>query len=72
MKHILTLSLLLSFYLGLYNNHLAIFDSERSYPVITLPYCADLYPEEDQKRLRSGIEFNTSNELSRLLEDFIS
>ena len=64
--------MLLSFYLGIYNNHLAIFDSERKYPVITLPYRADLYPEEDQKRLRSGVEFNTGEELSRLLEDFIS
>ena len=73
MKHILTLSLLLlSFYLGLYNQQLAIYDCRKSHPVMILPYRAELYPEADQNRLRDGIPCTTNNELARLLEDFIS
>jgi len=71
MKHIqLTALLLLGFYLGLQGNHLAIFEDSR--PVIILPYKADLYPAQDQQRLRQGIPFETQEELSSLLEDFIS
>ncbi len=71
MKHIITVSILLfSFYLGLHNNRLTIFEDGR--PVVILPYRGDIYPAEDQKRLREGIPFETSDELSALLEDFIS
>ena len=71
MKHIqLTALLLLYFYLGLHSNHLAIFEGNK--PMIILPYKADLYPAEDRQRLRQGIPFETQEELSSLLEDFIS
>ena len=73
MKHIISVvALLLSFYLGLYNNNLAIYDTEHSKPVMVLPYRADLYPQEDQQRLRAGIHFESNDELAGLLEDFIS
>lgn len=72
MKHILTLSLLLlSFYLGLYNNRLTIFEANGT-PVMVLPYKAELYPEQDRQRLRQGIPFETNEELTKLLEDFMS
>ena len=71
MKHIqLTALLLLGFYLALHNGHLTIFEDSR--PVVILPYSAELYPNEDQNRLRQGIPFETNEELSALLEDFIS
>ena len=72
MKHIqlTALLLLLGFYLGLHNNHLTIFEDGR--PVVILPYSAELYPNEDQNRLRQGIPFETNEELSALLENFIS
>ena len=71
MKHILTLSLLLiSFYLGLHDNRLAIYENGR--PVIVLPYRGDIFPVEDQKRLQQGIPFDTNEDLCSLLEDFIS
>lgn len=71
MKHIqLTALLLLGFYLGLHNNQLTIFEDSR--PVVILPYSADLYPAADREQLRRGIPFETNEELSSLLEDFIS
>ncbi len=71
MKHIITAAvLLLSFYLGLHDNRLTIFEDGK--PIIILPYRGDIYPAEDQQRLRQGIPFETNDELSALLEDFIS
>lgn len=71
MKHILTAALLLlTFYLGLHNNYLTIYEDD--VPVIILPYRGDLYPQEDQRKLREGIPFETNDELSSLLEDYIS
>lgn len=71
MKHILSaVLLLLNFYLGLHNNRLAIFEDGKA--VIILPYQGDIFPEEEQKRLQTGIPFETNEELSMLLEDFIS
>lgn len=71
MKHILTLTLLLlTFYLGLHGDRLAILEDGK--PVIILPYRADIYPEEDRARLKEGIAFETNEDLSALLEDFIS
>ena len=71
MKHILSaVVLLLSFYLGIHNNRLTIY--EDTTPVIILPYRADLFPLADQQRLSAGIPFETNDELSSLLENFIS
>ena len=71
MQHIISISILLiGFYLGLYNNNLTIFEDGK--PIITLPYHSEIYPTEDQERLREGIPFETNDELSALLEDFIS
>ena len=73
MKHIITLSLLLwSFYLGVYNDQLAVYKENSTAPMIVLPYRIDLYPPNDQEKLRDGIPFQNSEELSALLEDFIS
>lgn len=73
MKHILMMCVLLfSFYLGLYGDNLAIWEDGHKSPTLILPYKAALFPEEDQKRLKEGIPFESHDELSGLLEDFIS
>ena len=73
MKHIIALiPLLLSFYLGVYNENLAIWDTETKKPVFILPYKMKNYPEADQQKLREGIPFETPDELSALLEDYMS
>lgn len=71
MKHILAMCLLLlSFYLGLHQNRLTIFEDDK--PICILPYRGDLYPETDQARLKEGIPFESNEELADLLADFIS
>ena len=73
MKHIIALlPLIFSFYLGVYNGRLAIWDTDTKNPVFILPYKVSCYPEADQDRLREGIPFETTQELSVLLEDYIS
>ena len=73
MKHIIALiPLLFSFYLGVHNENLAIWDTETKKPIFILPYKVENYPEADQQKLHEGIPFETPDELSILLEDYIS
>ena len=71
MKHILAMCLLLlSFYLGLHQNRLTIFEDNK--PIFILPYRDDLYPEKDRARLKEGIPFESNEELAELQAEFIS
>ena len=63
--------ILLVGYLGIYDNSLAIFHSNRAKPSIT-SRSVTLYPENDRKALENGIPFSNPVELSRLMEDFLS
>ncbi len=71
-KIIVSLAICAISYLGIHNGYLALFDSAVSGPLMILPYHAQLYPELDQQALQKGIVYNTPEELSRLLEDFLS
>lgn len=71
-KRILSLVICTICYLGIHNGYLALFDSAVSGPLMILPYHAQLYPETDQQALKKGIVYNSPEELSRLLEDFLS
>lgn len=73
MKHILMMWLLFfGFYLGIYEGRLAIWEDGHNNPTMILPYKASLFPKEDQNRLNDGIPFESHDELTELLEDFIS
>ena len=73
MKHILCMWILFfGLYLGIYNGNLAICEEGQTTPVMILPYKASLFPEDDIQRLKAGIPFENTDELSRLLEDFMS
>ena len=71
-KKIISLLLCAVCYLGIHNGYLALFDSAQPAPVLILPYKEQLYPESDRNALRQGIIYNTPEELTRLLEDFLS
>ena len=71
-KRITSLLLCAVCYLGIHNGYLALFDSSQAQPVMILPYKAQLYPEKDQDALRKGIIYESPEELTRLLEDFLS
>lgn len=64
--------LLMTMLLGIHDGYLAIYDSASSSPRQVLPYRAALYPNADQQALAEGIPFRSQQELSRLLEDFLS
>lgn len=64
--------ILLMGYLGLHNGYLALFEDGSSEPSLILPYKAELYPQADQEALKQGIPYETQEELTRLLEDFLS
>ena len=59
-------------YLGLHNGYLAIFDDESNDPLMVFPYQGKNYPAKDQIALNQGIPYQTQEELSNLLEDFLS
>ena len=71
MKHpVIHLFLALVCYLGIYKGHLAIF--QNGTPKTILPYPAHIYSRQDQEKLEKGIPFSSQQELSSLLEDFLS
>ena len=59
-------------YLGIHNGYLALFDEDQIDPLLVMPYSSKLYPESDQIALRRGIPYTNDQELSRLLEDYLS
>ena len=64
--------LLLTLYLGLWNGHLALRDTDTPAPMTVFPYSADLYPEADRRALEKGIPIESGQALVRLLEDYLS
>ena len=62
--------LLLMGFLGIYGEHLVLhFSDGTEYP---LPYQSALYTTADQELLHKGIPFSSQQELSLLLEDYLS
>lgn len=71
-KHLIPVCLLLTLYMGIWNGHLALLDTECPAPMTVFPYSADLYPEADRRALEKGIPIQSGQELVRLLEDYLS
>ncbi len=70
-KHVCTL-LLLTCFLGLQDGYLALFRGKDTAAYHVFPYRAELYPKIDRQALKDGIPFSSQDELSRLLEDYLS
>lgn len=68
----LALTLALSWILGSYRGYLALYDRGKTEPRMVYPCAITTLPEQDQQALESGIRVTTQEELSRLLEDFLS
>lgn len=64
--------LLLILYLGQHQGFLALWSSGRSVPASILPCRVDMLPKHDQKMLESGIPISSSDELTKLLQDYLS
>ena len=72
MKHLLSLMLLLSLYLGCHKGYLALFDKENPEPLQIYPCPVSALPPADQQALESGIPVKSRQELAHRLEDFLS
>lgn len=58
--------------LGVFEGKLALFVGESPYPNIVYDFFVRNLPQEDQNRLFEGISVSSEEELSALLEDFMS
>ena len=73
MKRILSIAvLMLSLYLGLCGDYLALWDTNQMQPKKVYPYHISLYSKIDRSSLEKGIEITSPSQLSQLLDDFLS
>ena len=64
--------LLISCYLGLNGEYLALWKTDIPSTCITFPYHANLYTEEDRNALKKGIPVTDIHDLAELFEDYFS
>ena len=69
---ICTLLILAGLILGICKGKLALIAESDGQPVEIYPLFAAMLPAADQKSLTEGIPVRSAEELSRLLEDFLS
>lgn len=68
----LALLLLMTLTLGCHKGYLALFEEGVPAPVKTYPYRIEGFPQADQEALRRGIPIASGEELTRLLQDYLS
>ena len=71
-QKILASVLLFGFLLGIYEGKVAVWKDGKKEPVRVFPYSVSMLPEKDQKRLESGLHFNSIGELKEFIEDYLS
>ncbi len=64
--------LLLTFLLGIHDGKIALWSGDDPEPVKVFPYYASLLPKADQDALKKGIPIESSEDLRKLLEDYLS
>lgn len=64
--------LALTMILGCHKGYLALFRTNDPLPLKTYPYRLEVFPPEDQAGLRQGIPVSSEEELTRLLQDYLS
>ena len=64
--------LLYGFLLGVHNGNIALWKDDDPQPIQVFPYCASALPQKDQEALRNGIKIDDWDDLTRLLEDYLS
>lgn len=66
------LTLLMGFILGSHNGYIALWTEGSPEPKKVFPYRVTALPPADQKALEQGIHIDSTQELARLLEDYLS
>ena len=70
--HLLSAIVLLSLFLGVKDGYLALLRNDTSKPVAVYPMRACMLPKQDQLALSEGIPIHSTDQLNRLLEDYLS
>ncbi len=68
----LSIAFAISFLLGIQDGYIALWKDGCKAPVEVFPFRAEMLPTSDQKRLEEGIRIESSEELARLMEDYLS
>ena len=66
------LTILVGFLLGISDGYIALWKDGSTLPLQVFPYRSEMLPPSDQKALANGIHIAEPQELSRLLEDYLS
>ena len=72
LKKMIATILLFGFLLGAYEGKVAVWMDGKKEPVRVFPYSVTSLPKRDQKRLESGLHFNSIGELKNFIEDYLS
>lgn len=72
MKQAVLLFLIFSLYLGVHRGYLSIWNEGNTEPASVLPCRVEMLPEQDQIMLKKGIPISSSDELTKLLQDYLS
>lgn len=71
-KSSMYLTLFLAFLLGSYKGYIALWHGDNPEPAKIFPYRTTMLPPADQQALEKGIPIESSEDLARLLEDYLS
>ncbi len=71
-KTLICFQLLLGLFLGSYKGYVALWEDGASGPRQIFPYQVASLPPADQTALEKGIRIRSQEELTRLIEDFLS
>ena len=69
---IFTYVLMFGFLLGIHHGYVALWHDGDTNPVEVFPYRAEMLPKADRQALKKGIVIENEEELTRLLEDYLS
>ena len=64
--------LTLVYILGSHNGYIALWKGENTEPIKVFPFRVSGLPEKDRAALEKGIRIEQTDELNRMLEDYLS
>ena len=71
-KKMIASLLLFGFLLGVHEGKVAVWMDGKKEPVRVFPYSVSLLPKADQKKLESGLRFNSLGELKEFIQNYLS
>ena len=71
-RKLFTLLLIASWVLGSYDGYIALYNQNCPQPLEIYPYKTQILPKTDQQALAEGIPVRDADQLTRLLQDFLS